>query len=137
MDLLRGRTAKHRSQVFVDIAANDEATVRDDRWKLIYERGQRRRTDGYDTGRPLPGRKIPFYDLQSDPHELHDVASLPANADRVHSLLHDLAATSSRPLAIRRSFPPRPIRYIHSTSWSNPTMYTPALPPTCEHREVT
>jgi len=85
--LLAGETSKHRTQVFVEYAPNDEAAVRDDRWKLIYERGQRRRTDGYDTGRPLPGRKIRLYDLETDPRELRDVSTDPKNADRVRRLI--------------------------------------------------
>jgi choline-sulfatase len=85
--VLAGKTATHRPQVFVEYAPNDEAAIRDDRWKLIFERGRRRRTDGYDTGRPLPGRKIRLYDLEADPQELTDVAARPENADRVRRML--------------------------------------------------
>jgi choline-sulfatase len=85
--LLAGQTSKHRAQVFVEYAPNDEAAVRDDRWKLIFERGKRRRTDGYDTGLPLPGRKIRLYDLEKDPDELHDVLSDPKNSDRVRRMI--------------------------------------------------
>lgn len=101
--LLAGETSKHRTQVFVEYAPNDEAAVRDDRWKLIYERGKRRRTDGYDTGRPLPGRKIRLYDLEKDPDELHDVSSEPTNADRVRRmialLVDHLRSTARKPPA--------------------------------------
>ena len=62
-----GRTAKHRQRVFVEYAQNDEAMVRDERWKLVYERGRRRRTDGYDTGRPLVPDQLRLYDLAADP----------------------------------------------------------------------
>ena len=49
---------------------------------LIFERGKRRRTDGYDTGCPLPGRKIRLYDLENDPHEFTDLSTRPENAGR-------------------------------------------------------
>ena len=65
--VLTGSATTHRQQVFIEYAPNDEAAVRDERWKLIFERGQRRRTDGYDPGLPLPGRKIRLYDLENRP----------------------------------------------------------------------
>jgi choline-sulfatase len=89
--VLAGQSASHRKSVFIEYAPNDEAAVRDERWKLIFERGKRRRTDGYDTGLPLPGRKIRLYDLETDPEELHDVVSRPENADRVRRMLALLA----------------------------------------------
>ncbi|HET6329095.1 MAG TPA: sulfatase-like hydrolase/transferase [Planctomycetaceae bacterium] len=105
--VLTGRTATHRPQVFVEYAPNDEAAVRDDQWKLIYERGQRRRTDGYDTGLPLPGRKIRLYDVATDPSELTDVAARPENRDRVQRMLALLAehlrATAREPAPISGS----------------------------------
>ena len=89
--LLTGHSATHRREVVVEYAPNDEAAVRDDHWKLIFERGKRRRTDGYDTGLPLPGRKIRLYDLENDPRELTDVAGRPENAERVQGMLTLLA----------------------------------------------
>jgi arylsulfatase A-like enzyme/zinc transporter ZupT len=89
--LLEGRAKTHRTEVFVEYAPNEEAAVRDEHWKLIFERGKRRRTDGYDTGLPLPGRTIRLYDLQNDPAEMHNVAGLPANAERVQHMLVVLA----------------------------------------------
>jgi arylsulfatase A-like enzyme len=101
---LNGQSTAHRAQVFIEYAPNDEAAVRDDRWKLVYERGQRRRTDGYDTGLPLPGRKIRLFDLETDPHELSDVASHPENAGRVREMLTLLAehlrATARQPATL-------------------------------------
>ncbi len=100
--VLTGASDSHRQQVFIEYGPNDEAAVRDERWKLIYERGQRRRTDGYDPGPPLPGRKIRLYDLMTDPHELTDVASRSENAARVERMLRLLAdhlrATARVPL---------------------------------------
>jgi choline-sulfatase len=89
--LLKGETKTHRQQVFIEYAPNEEAAVRDERWKLIFERGKRRRTDGYDPGLPLTGRMIRLYDLENDPSEMHNVAAAPENADRVRRMLADLA----------------------------------------------
>lgn len=89
--LLKGQVKTHRHEVFIEYAPNEEAAVRDERWKLIFERGKRRRRDGYDTGLPLPGRTIRLYDLQTDPNEMHNVAAAPENAERVHKMLADLA----------------------------------------------
>jgi arylsulfatase A-like enzyme len=105
--VLTGQTAMHHPRVFIEYAPNDEAAVRDERWKLIFERGQRRRTDGYDTGLPLPGRKIRLYDLDTDPQELRDVGSRAENADRVRRmrglLAEHLRATAREPAAISYS----------------------------------
>jgi arylsulfatase A-like enzyme len=84
--LLEGRAAKHRETVVVEYAPNDEAMIRDERWKLIYERGARRRTDGYDIAGPLKPRHFRLYDLVDDPHELHNVADEVANADTLQRL---------------------------------------------------
>jgi arylsulfatase A-like enzyme len=89
--LLKGEAKTHRHQVFIEYAPNEEAAVRDERWKLIFERGKRRRTDGYDTGLPMPDRTIRLYDLESDPNEMHNVVAAPENADRVRKMLADLA----------------------------------------------
>ncbi len=89
--LLRGETKAHRDQVFIEYAPNEEAAVRDDRWKLIFERGKRRRTDGYDAGLPLLGRTIRLYDLENDPQEMHNVVAAPENVKRVRKMLADLA----------------------------------------------
>jgi choline-sulfatase len=105
--VLTAQTATHRPRVFVEYAPNDEAAVRDDRWKLIFERGKRRRTDGYDTDGPLPGRKVRLYDLETDPHELTDVASRPENGDRVRRMLAHLAehlrSSAREPVSFSRS----------------------------------
>ena len=89
--LLKSETKAHRNQVFIEYAPNEEAAVRDERWKLIFERGKRRRTDGYDPGLPLLGRTIRLYDLENDPHEMHNVVAAPENAERVRKMLADLA----------------------------------------------
>ena len=108
--LLEGRTKTHRTEVFVEYAPNDEATVRDERWKLVFERGKRRRTDGYDTGLPLPGRTIRLYDLENDPSEMHNVAGRPENAERVQHMLVRLAehmrSTARKPALVPKTDDP-------------------------------
>jgi arylsulfatase A-like enzyme len=108
--LLKGQVNTHRREVFVEYAPNEEAAVRDERWKLVFDRGKRRRTDGYDAELPLRGRSIRLYDLQTDPAEMHNVAAEPANAARVHRMLADLAdhmrATAPEPALVPKTDDP-------------------------------
>jgi arylsulfatase A-like enzyme len=60
--------------------------IRDADWKLIYERGAQRRTDGYDTGRPLMPHQFRLYDMHADAAELHNLAADPAHAATVKRL---------------------------------------------------
>ena len=78
--------AKHREHVIVEYAPNEEVMIRDERWKLVYERGVERRTDGYDTARPLVPHRFRLYDLDRDPQEMKSVAREPANAATVKRL---------------------------------------------------
>jgi choline-sulfatase len=99
MPLLAGKTTKHRDHVVVEYAPNEEAMIRDDYWKLVYERGAVRRTDGYDTERPLVPNRFRLYDLHQDPAEIHNVAADPANAAtlvRLRDLLIDHLSTTAR-----------------------------------------
>jgi choline-sulfatase len=88
--LLRGAKG-HRERVFVEYAENEEAMVRTDRWKLIYGTGKRERKDGYQTGKPLPGRTIQLFDLDKDPEEMTNLARRPEQAKRVAELTEQLA----------------------------------------------
>lgn len=92
--LLDGRTDRHRDQVFVEYAWADEAMVRDDRWKLVYIRGQRRRPDGYDPGEeyPLPGPTLLLFDTRTDPGEFTNLAGHPEHRQRVEHYVSLLAA---------------------------------------------
>ncbi len=105
-----GRRAQHRDHVFVEYAPNDEAMVRDSRRKLVYERGRRRRTDGYDTGRPLVARHLRLYDLAADPGEMHNVAGEAANAATVKRLtallVEHLVKTAREPQNVAESSDP-------------------------------
>ncbi len=84
--LLDGKTTRHRDHVIVEYAQNDEVMIRDQHWKLIYERNARRRTDGYDTERPLKPNLFRLYDLHGDPNEMHNVVEDPQNAETVARL---------------------------------------------------
>jgi len=92
LPLLKATTTKHRDHVVVEYAQNDEVMIRDADWKLIYERGAQRRTDGYDTGRPLRPHQFRLYDLHADAAELHNLAADPAHAATVKRLT-DLLVT--------------------------------------------
>jgi len=98
-DLVTGKTDRHREHVFVEYAQNDEIMVRDDRWKLVFIRGKRPRTDGYATGRPLPGHTLKLFDLKNDPGEFTNLAGRPEHRERVDhyvSLLVDFLKRTSR-----------------------------------------
>lgn len=90
LPLLTGKTDRHRDQIVVEYSENEEAMIRDDRWKLVYTTGKRDRQDGYATGLPLPGRTIRLYDTANDPDELHDLSNDPAQEERIEQLLNDL-----------------------------------------------
>ncbi len=65
--------------------------IRDARWKLVYERGRRERTDGYATGRPLAGPTLRLFDLAHDPNEFTNLAARPEEKPRVDRFLALLA----------------------------------------------
>ena len=102
MPLLAGKTTKHRDHVVVEYAPNEEAMIRDEYWKLVYERGVVRRSDGYDTVGPLVPDRFRLYDLHQDPAEMHNVAADPANTAtlvRLRDLLIDHLAATARDVA--------------------------------------
>ncbi|MBX7168696.1 MAG: sulfatase-like hydrolase/transferase [Pirellulales bacterium] len=98
---LRGEEFAGREDVIVEYAPNDELMILRGAMKLIYERGVRRRTDGYDTERPLPGRRIRLFDLESDPDEQRDLAAAaeqqPLIADLLQRLADHVVQTARRP----------------------------------------
>ncbi len=100
MPLLAAKTTKHREHVVVEYAPNEEVMIRDADWKLVFERGVVRRTDGYDTGRPLRPHVFRLYDLYADPAEMKNVAADPANAatlKRLTDLLVEHLVKTIRP----------------------------------------
>jgi choline-sulfatase len=90
--LLRDARGGHRDYVVVEYAPNDEAVIRDERWKLVYQRGRRRRDDGYDPGTPLAGPSLRLYDELHDPQELTNLAARPEHAETVARLRDQLVA---------------------------------------------
>jgi choline-sulfatase len=91
LPLLDGKTATHRDMVFVEYAENEEAMVRTDRWHLIYGTGKRDRKDGYETGKPLPGRTVLLFDNEKDPEQFTNLAQKPEFAKVVDQLKKALA----------------------------------------------
>lgn len=71
---LEGKRVEGRSHIFSEYLENEEAYVRDRRWKCIYCSGRRARQDGYATDSPTPGRYSLLYDMEADPGEFHDVS---------------------------------------------------------------
>jgi len=63
-----------RDHIFSEYLENEEAFIRTRTHKLMYCTGKRKRTDGYQTANPTPGRYTRLYDLQSDPGEFTDIA---------------------------------------------------------------
>ena len=110
--LLEGKTDVHRKHVFVEYAWADEVMVRDGRWKLVYIRGKRRRTDGYDPGEdyPLPGPTLKLFDTASDPGEFENLAKRPEQKQRlehyVSLLVEHLKQTSRLPGRIPKTDDP-------------------------------
>jgi arylsulfatase A-like enzyme len=73
--LVGGRPATPRDHIFSEYLENEEACVRTGRYKFIQCSGKRKRTDGYETDNPTPGRYIRLYDLEKDPGEFTDIAA--------------------------------------------------------------
>ncbi|MGH9657969.1 MAG: sulfatase family protein [Bryobacteraceae bacterium] len=88
---LEGRKPRApRDHIFSQYLENEEACIRTDRYKFIFCSGRRRRTDGYETGNPTPGRYLRLYDLRRDPGEFTDRAGHePKIVDRMMRLMLD------------------------------------------------
>jgi arylsulfatase A-like enzyme len=68
-------TGPPREDIFSVYLENEEACLMWEQWKLIYTTGRRKRTDGYLTENPTPGRIVRLYDRRHDPGEFTNVAS--------------------------------------------------------------
>ncbi|HWB10572.1 MAG TPA: sulfatase-like hydrolase/transferase [Pirellulales bacterium] len=89
--ILNGEQTRHRDHVVVEYSENEEAMIRDHRFKLVYITGRRQREDGYATAEPLKGRVIELFDEQSDPDELDNLAERPEHAEKLARFLRLLA----------------------------------------------
>lgn len=69
--VIRGRKATVRDVLFTTYR-NCQKPIRDDRWKLIRY--------------PLID-KTQLFDLQADPHEMHDLANEPEHAGKIRELM--------------------------------------------------
>jgi choline-sulfatase len=84
------RPAAPRDHIFSQYLENEEACVRTDRHKFILCSGKRKRTDGYETDNPTPGRYIRLYDVKRDPGEFTDIAAKePEVVARLQKLMLD------------------------------------------------
>jgi choline-sulfatase len=82
------RPAEKRLHIFSQYLENEEACIRTARWKFVFCSGRRRRTDGYETEHPTPGRYVRLFDLHEDPEEFYDVSSRhPAVVQQMEQLL--------------------------------------------------
>jgi len=83
-----GRHPAPRDHIFSEYLENEEAYIRTTEWKYIFCSGKRKRTDGYETSNPTPGRYRRLYHLATDPDEMHDVAAAnPSVADRLETFM--------------------------------------------------
>ena len=69
------KPAAPRKEIFSQYLENEEVFAADDRWKFIFGSGRRKRTDGYGTDNPTPGRYLKLYDKKTDPGEFFNVAA--------------------------------------------------------------
>lgn len=69
------KPAAPRKRIFSQYLENEEVFAGDDRWKLIFGSGKRKRTDGYETDNPTPGRTVKLFDRKADPGEFANVAA--------------------------------------------------------------
>ena len=89
--------AKGRDVVVSEYLENEEAMARSARYKLIVGTGARRRLDGYETIRPLPGPYERLFDVEADPVEatnLRDRPELAGVAADLRRALHDRLVTT-------------------------------------------
>jgi len=91
--LLDGKVDSVREAVFAEYQHTEEAMIRTDRYKLIYQTSKA--PDflwiGYEPVVPPQGRSVRLFDVQADPDEMHNLADRQENAKVVSDLLDRLA----------------------------------------------
>ncbi len=92
-------TAPPRDDIFSVYLENEEACLIWEQWKLIYTTGLRKRSDGYLTADPTPGRIVRLYHRSQDPGEFRNVAKqYPALVQTLtHRLEEKFRATHPEP----------------------------------------
>ena len=91
LPLIAGDVSAARDFVVAHYSDNEEACLVEERWKVIYKAGNRRRIDGYATATPPSDPCVELYDLQEDAEETRNLAAEPAYRDRVERMLAVLA----------------------------------------------
>ncbi len=77
---LRGEASESSRPVLSVYLENEEAMIHEGRYKLIVQRGERRRQDGMGSGRRPSGPVVQLYDLVEDPEEMENRAEDPGLA---------------------------------------------------------
>ncbi|MFH1740461.1 MAG: sulfatase-like hydrolase/transferase [bacterium] len=90
LPIIRGETKEGRNAVFSEYMPNEEAMVRTKKYKFVYSSGKRLRPDGYQTGKPLPGRTRMLFDVENDPNEMTNLAGRPEYAEVVEELEREM-----------------------------------------------
>ncbi len=88
--ILEGKTAKGRESVFSEYLANEEAMIRNERYKLIYATGRRERKDEFTPGHAPKRRETKLFDLINDPGELRNLAGDPRYQNAITGLKREL-----------------------------------------------
>ncbi len=91
--LIEGQTASVRDAVFSEYQQTQEAMVRTDQYKLIYQTSKAPDLIwiGYEPVVPPKGRSVRLYDELKDPQEFHNIAREPGREKVVSELLDRLA----------------------------------------------
>ncbi len=79
-----------RNHIFSEYLENEEAYIRTKEYKYMFCSGRRKRTDGYETDNPTPGRYERLYNLTKDPGEVDNVVTQETDAaSRLRQMLLD------------------------------------------------
>lgn len=97
--------SRGREAVFSEYTENEEAMVREDRYKLIVSTGRRQRMDGYATGGPLPAKTVKLFDMKADPGESVNLAGRAETAGIQQKLMIELHERLIKPLGMRPGVP--------------------------------
>lgn len=124
--IVDGKAEAVREAVFSEYQPTEQAMIRTDRHKLIYDTS---RDDvewlGYEPVEPPTGRRVILYDVQADPEEMHNLASDPAAQPIVQELLKQLAGWYHR-IPPRGEKPPTDLKDVELLDWAIAPRPSPA-----------